>query len=196
MLNGRLRLLHSLPCLVARLSPHIVVRLADAQEQAIRAPVDSVLKTQETMLTATHLQDKTVPQLIANLRQQLSKKGKAEEKDPCAYTCRTGRCSPYGSCAREVCSRAGCAACVYRCLSRRRWCPFLLSISQAGELRASAAEAGEGHDPRSVHERGLGKLRCCRSRRCTYGVASRARCTCRRTCRRRTSRRWGGRPPR
>ena len=88
---------------MARISPHIVVLLAAAQEQAIRAPADSVLKTQETKLTATHLQDRTVPQLISNLRQHLSKKGKVEEKDPCAYTRHTGRCNPYESCAREVC---------------------------------------------------------------------------------------------
>lgn len=55
-----------------------------SQNQAVRAPDGSVEKTQETSLTAPHLKDQTVSTLIANLRQTLAKKGKVEEKDPCA----------------------------------------------------------------------------------------------------------------
>lgn len=61
-------------------------RCAVTQNQAIRAQAGSVQKTQETALTAPHLKDKTVSQLVANLRTGLAKKGKAEENDPCAHT--------------------------------------------------------------------------------------------------------------
>lgn len=112
MLNGLQRLFHSL--LVASLSPHTIVPLAAAQEQAIRAPVGSVLKTQETMLTAPHLKDKTTSQVIANLRTQKAKQGKVEEKDPCAHTypCPAGALESVRS-MHGVRSRARCA-----CVSR------------------------------------------------------------------------------
>lgn len=65
----------------ARSTLHQFIRL---QDQNTRAAPGTVLKTQETSLTAEHLQDKTISILLAGKKQATAKAGKAQGKDPCA----------------------------------------------------------------------------------------------------------------
>ena len=54
------------------------------QDQNTRAAAGTILKTQETSLTAEHLQDKTISTLLAGKKEATAKAGKAQGKDPCA----------------------------------------------------------------------------------------------------------------